>query len=148
MEIIILAEIYIHVKLFFSHTQTIFEHALKWLTRTGRKLLASSIFSVVRAPLLPFLTLDPSVGHMCALPLPPPVYNREGFCLFFWKDMVLYWKLHLLIKLTNLHSEFLSPFPCANFYFPRYLVRMFFSLMFSTRVFLYCIILLISCPTF
>lgn len=37
MEVIILAEIYMHVKLFLNYAHTVIGHALKQLTRTGSR---------------------------------------------------------------------------------------------------------------
>lgn len=113
-----------------------------------RKLLASNIFSVVRASLLPFLTLDPQCWlHACSLPTPPSLLQR-GFCLF-WKGTGLCRKLHFFsFSWLICTLMFLSPFSCANFCFHMYLARILLSLMFRTGVFLYSKISLISCLTF
>lgn len=79
MEMIILAETYIQYKheiisqLCPNHLWACFPVA----DQDG-ELLASSMFSVVRASLSPFLTLDPSAGPMHTPPTPTSMQHR-GF---------------------------------------------------------------------
>lgn len=146
--------------LFLTYTQTIFSHALKcshlypnhlWscfkVVDQDRKLLAANTFSVVRASLLPFLTLDPQCWRHAWSPAPG--YKREGFSVCSGKVWV-YIESSIFFSFGGLiHTVmFLSLFPCASFCFHMYLARILFSLTFRIGVFLYFIILLISCLNF
>ena len=120
-------------------------HALKWLTRTGSCWPpACSEWQELRSCLSWWRTPVLAIWRLLhAL----PVY-REGFpdCSgkkHSYTESSLFFSFRRLICALM----FLFPSPRADFCFPVYLVKILFNVMFNNGVFLYFIILLISCLT-